>query len=206
MTLIPAASYATIDQTRGCSRYMTSFVKCEGELNGRTYRWTQENLIPNYVLFMLIGKASISKVNLTYSVDSTSELPKVSFCAAPNDTNIHYYIPNLTCQVVSIEATGGDTRAMTLHVPFTNITNTIVMEVDTLGVKASFKARAVQFFGFYAVTGEYTHNFTYLPLKVALYPGLPEFSFFFFEIWYLHFIGLQGLHYRVLPSSFKPVW
>ena len=180
MTTMPSSSYAALNQTSGCSTYMTKFVKCEGELNGRTYRWAQENPIPNYVLFMLSGKASISKVNLTYSVDSTSELPKVSFCAAPNDTNIYHYIPNLTCQVVSIEATGGDTRVMTLHVPFTNITNTIVMEVDTLGVKASFKARAVQFFGFYTATGEYTHNFTYLPLTVALHPGLPEFFFLIF--------------------------
>ena len=160
MTLIPAASYATIDQTRGCSRYMTSFVKCEGELNGRTYRWTQENQNTNYVLFMLSERASISEVNLTYSVDSTSEMPKISFCAAPDDTIINLTFPNLTCQEISIEATGGDTKAMILHMPFTNITNSIVMEVITQGIKASFIARAVQFFGFYVATGEYTHNFT----------------------------------------------
>lgn len=194
MTSIPSYSYASIySQPSGCSMYMYTahFTKCEGEMNGRIYRWGLENPIPNYVLFRLSRRASISEVNLTYSVDSTSEMPKVSFCAAPDNTIMDYYFPNLTCQEVSIEATGGDIIATTLHTPFTNITNSIVMKVTTNGIKASLKVSAVQFSGFYVATGEYTYNFTYLSVTIALHPDLPKFLL---KLKHGTFIGLRGLH------------
>lgn len=163
MTAASHSYNVIVDQPNECTD-LTNFLQCEGELSGR-YRWVQENQMTNYVLFTLSRRATISAVNLTYSVDSESETPKVSFCVAPNDTSINSAFANLTCQEVLIEATNGETITRITSTPFTNITNRIVMEIITQGIKASFTASAVQFFGFYVTTGEYIiiyyiHHFT----------------------------------------------
>ena len=142
-----------------------TYRQCEGELNGRSYTWAQENQLTNYVLFTLSRRATVCEVNLTYSVDSTSEKPKVSFCAAPNDTRISNTFPDVTCQEVTIEATSGDSITTTIPMPFTSTTNSIVMEVITQGIKAPFTATSVQFFGAYEVVGKLnqsTHEEVYM--------------------------------------------
>lgn len=148
-----SASQVTVEEPNRC-RGITDFLQCEGELSGR-YNWAQENQLTNYVLFTLSGRATISEVNLSYSVDSTSETPKVSFCAAPNDISISITFPNLTCQEVAIQATNRENRTRIIPMPFANITNSIVMEVITQGIKASFTANSVQFFGMYEVIGKF---------------------------------------------------
>ena len=105
----------------------------------------------NYVLFKLSRRATVSEVNLTYSVTG-SKPPKISVCAALNDTNTTNAFTTLTCQEVTIEATGGESRIIAM--PFTNITNRVAMEVITQGIKASFTAISTHFFGTYEVIGK----------------------------------------------------
>ena len=143
----------TVTPQNGC-QFGTTFGQCGGELNGKTYVWTQENGDTNYVLFTLSRISTINEVSLTYSVDSASEKPKVSFCAAPIDTlsSISNTFPYLTCHDVSIEATNGESRTRIVNIPFPNTTNSIVMEVITQSIKASFTATSVQFMGTYDET------------------------------------------------------
>ena len=145
----------TTTPLNGCNDItdIVSYRQCVGELRGRSHTWNQENPLTNYVLFTLSRRATVCIVNLTYSVDSTSETPKVSFCAAPNDIKISNTFPSLTCQEVTIEATNAEPRMKTIDMPFPNTTNSIVMEVITQGIKASFTATSVQFFGAYEVVG-----------------------------------------------------
>ena len=140
-------SQVTVVEPNECQDQIT-YHECRGELRG-SYTWAQENPTKNYVLFILSARASISAVNLTYSVDSMSEKPKVSFCAAGEDTTINSDFGNLNlkCQEVAIEPTNNKTRNRTVHLPFTNSTSKIVMEVITQGIKASFTATSVEFFG-----------------------------------------------------------
>ena len=159
LTLQPAASQVTTTPQNGCDD-IVSYRQCEGGLNGRSHTWAQENQLTNYVLFTLSRRATVCIVNLTYSVDSTSEKPKVSFCAAPNNTKISNTFPDVTCQEVTIEATRGDSITTTIPMPFPNTTNSIVMEVITQGIKAPFTATSVQFFGAYEVVGKINHLFT----------------------------------------------
>lgn len=156
LTLLPSTSDVQVDPTTGCMNFMslTSFLQCDRELSGKSYLWVQENEDKNYVLFSLRERASISEVHLTYSVDSMTEKPKVSFCAARDDINITNAFTNLTCQEVTIEATNSETRKKIVAMPFTNITSKIAMEVITQGIKASFTATSVEFFGTYDI-GKY---------------------------------------------------
>ena len=142
----------TVIPQNGC-QFGTTFGQCGGELNGRTYVWTRENGDTNYALFTLSRIATISEVSLTYSVDSASEKPKVSFCAALIDTlsSICNSFPNLACHEMSTDATNGENRTRIVNVLFNNNTNSIVFEVIMQGINTSFTATSVQFFCIYVV-------------------------------------------------------
>ena len=147
-----SASQVTTSPQDGCQDTATSR-QCEGELSGRSYTWAQENPTTNYILFILGRRASISEVNLTYSTNG-GEAPKVSVCAAKNDTNINNAFDVLKCQEISIVVTGGVSRTDTIVMPFSNVTNRVALEIITQGIKASFTATAVQLFGTVEVTGK----------------------------------------------------
>ena len=151
LTLRPA-SQVTVDPLDGCED-VTSYRQCEGELSGRSYTWAQENQNTNYVLFILSRRATICAINLTYTVIG-SEPPKVSACAALNDTSINDAFANLTCQEITIQATGGEITTI-IDMPFASVTNRVALEIITTGIKASFTVTSVQFFGTNEVMGKY---------------------------------------------------
>ena len=122
-----------------------SFLQCDGEFSGN-YQWAQENQETNYVLFNLSQITLLSKINFTYTVESGTQKPKISFCAVPASMSIDSAFSNLECQEVRIKATG-DTVVGTLAPSFANKTGKIGMEVITQGIKAAFTATRVEFFG-----------------------------------------------------------
>ena len=148
------ANQVTTSPQDGCQDTANTFRQCEGELSGRSYTWAQENPMTNYILFILDRRASISEVNLTYSTNG-GEPPKVSVCAARNDTNINNAFDVLQCQEISIVVTGGANTTDTIVKPFSNVTNRVALEIITQGIKASFTATAVQLFGTVEVTGKH---------------------------------------------------
>ena len=121
------------------------FLQCDGEFSGN-YQWEQENQMTNYVLFNLSRITRLSRINLTYTVVSGSQKPKISFCAVPTSMTIDSTFRDLECHEVQVEATG-DTVVGTLEPSFSNETRKIGMEVITQGIKAAFTATRVEFFG-----------------------------------------------------------
>ena len=136
----------------------SSFVECEGQLNGN-YTWTKENSLANYVAFELNQRAEVlvTRIRLNYAVvSSTSQTPKVSFCVLPTAIIIPINITlfsSLNCRKVNIQPTTGYAiQTITMEMPFDQDTENVAMEVITRGIKASFVATGVQFFGNYTVT------------------------------------------------------
>ena len=147
----------TVEQPNECTDEI-SHLQCDGELSGR-YTWARENDNTNYVLFILNGRAVISRINLTYIVESSSEKPKVSFCAISDNATVNSNLTaaGLDCQEVPIEPTEGAARNEILPMPFNNDTSRIVMEVITQGIKTAFEATEVQFCGTFVKIGKSVH-------------------------------------------------
>lgn len=145
LTQRPTQTHVTVGSRCTQISQGESFLQCNGEFNGN-YEWQQENQMTNYVLFNLSRITLLTKINLTYTVVSGSQKPKISFCAVPTSMTIDSTFRNLECREVQVEATG-DTVVGTLEPSFGNETGKIGMEVITQGIKAAFTATRVEFFG-----------------------------------------------------------
>ena len=144
VTRRPTANKVSISETHCSERESKKFVQCPGELNGN-YRWSQENKHKNYVLFVLNQRSNVAHVNVTYSMQSSSEKPKVAFCDIPDSFEITESndFNGLDCTQLNIH---GDSKAV-LPMTFKNETSRVGMEVITQGIKTDFVVTGVQFFG-----------------------------------------------------------
>lgn len=163
LTLNPTQDKVMANNELGCVAVNESkYLQCDGELSG-TYTWSQENPDTNYVLFVLNQKMSVSLVNMTYTVNSPDEKPKVSFCPLPDNVGIKDKFMGLRCKAVSIQP--GSRVTESIEAPFTNETNRVLMEVITEGIKVEFEAISVEFYGVNcAAISEGTVQYVYFSL------------------------------------------
>ena len=154
VTQRPNSDMVMVERQNECTGMVgSSCLECEGQLNGN-YTWTKENSQANYVAFELNQRADVTRIRLNYAVvSSTSQTPKVSFCVLPTAITIPINITlfsNLNCRKVNIQpSTGYAIQTITMEMPFDQDTENVAMEVITRGIKASFVATGVQFFGNY---------------------------------------------------------